>query len=263
MGWDGTMQIRDDVAAHLARSPRRDRADKQHAGGLFRGDPARTHPFHDIGRSREYGSQDNIRTYQRKTPMMIEEGFTELGSTQHAADFFDALGVGDRPTPVLAVKDGHPVEDAQGNLVKATMREWAQRLADPQRIAAGESWGHYPQYVAAAQKWTQQVASLEGLRGKAAAARSVELADEVNRAGPAGKAEVLAGGLRRQGTATTPAGHAGGRGHRPGNRRRAAVSARGDGDLHELGSGKSIRGKSFNEALKTIRPWMPSKVRYT
>ena len=144
------------------------------------------------------------------------------------------------------------MEDAQGNLVKATMREWAQRLADPQRIAAGESWGHYPHYVAAAQKWTQQVASLEGLRGKAAAARSVELADEVNRAGPAGKAEVLARQVMRA-AGVTDRETAGGR-----------LSALAEMVIYtNWGPSKSIRGKSFNEALKTIRPWMPSKVRYT
>ena len=32
----------------------------------------------------------------------LEEGFTELGTIAHAPEFFDALGIGDRPTDILA-----------------------------------------------------------------------------------------------------------------------------------------------------------------
>jgi hypothetical protein len=48
--------------------------------------------------------------YQTAAGQSIEEGFTQLATTNHAAEFFNAAGIGDRETPYLAVgADGSPV----------------------------------------------------------------------------------------------------------------------------------------------------------
>ena len=248
MGWNGTMHVREDLMGRIA--------DAQN-GGPIKDPDAFAVIQHELIHSvtsggAGYGSQADTQAYQRRTPMMIEEGFTELGSTQHAAEFFDTVGVGDRPTPVLAIKDGHPVEDAQGKLAKATMSEYATRLADPKRIANGKSWGHYRTFVAAAQKWSQQVASLEGLRGQAAAARTVQLTDEMNRASVADKPAVLAKQVMR--AAGVPDQETDG----------GQLSAITEMTIYtNWGAADEHAGESVDEAVKAIAPWMPSRVQYT
>jgi hypothetical protein len=44
----------------------------------------------------------HMGAYQDKNNAMIEEGFTELGTVHHMPEFLDAMGIGDRPTNVLA-----------------------------------------------------------------------------------------------------------------------------------------------------------------
>ncbi len=89
----------------------------------------------------------------------------------------------------------------------ATMAEYAKRLQDPERVTSGNAWGHYPQQTKAAQEWTRQIAMSEaafgppgklkaeavsGGKGPLFQARMRELADEVNRLGPAGKTRAMA-----------------------------------------------------------------------
>jgi hypothetical protein len=115
-----------------------------------------------------------------------EEGFTELAAIQHAPEFFDAMGVG-----------GRQVDFAR----RATMSEYARRLQDPQRILDGNAWGIYPAQTKWAYMWCGDVAMSEaGARVFTAPSiqpRIVELADEVNRQGPAGKMATMADQVAR------------------------------------------------------------------
>jgi hypothetical protein len=62
------------------------------------------------------------------TDQDIEEGFTELGTIAHAPEFFDALGVGDRPTPILAVEreGSQHVDPARGRALEFRLRVMAK-----------------------------------------------------------------------------------------------------------------------------------------
>jgi hypothetical protein len=191
MGWDGVMHVRQDVADGLASG-------EEEPGAVI----ANIRPYatilHELIHSVGYAEpgtpeqQRQVDAYQNPHVAAIEEGFTELGTIQHAADFFDAIGVGARPTEVLSGK----AEDARGNLPHATMREYAQHLAEPERIASGDAWNHYTGAEMAAYDWTRRVADAEAATRKAGAAalrrREQELADEINRAGPADKPLIMA-----------------------------------------------------------------------
>jgi hypothetical protein len=54
--------------------------------------------------------KDHEDAYQDPDTADIEEGFTELGTTHHAAEYFDKIGIGGRPTFTSA-------QDELGNLV--------------------------------------------------------------------------------------------------------------------------------------------------
>jgi hypothetical protein len=87
--------------------------------------------------------------------------------------------------------------DATPHARHATLAEYADRMADPARLADGSSWGAYKARTAAAQEWVQAVAAAEGKRNPARRGtpgyrRAVELADEINREGPAGKIPAMA-----------------------------------------------------------------------
>jgi hypothetical protein len=110
----------------------------------------------------------------------IEEGFTELGMAQHAAEYLNAVGIGGRETPVIATEGGHAADR------RATAAEYAERLSDPARIERGEAWQHYGWQTAAALTWAQAAADA----GAAAGWQAV--ADEVNREGVAGKVPAMA-----------------------------------------------------------------------
>lgn len=82
-----------------------------------------------------------------------------------------------------------------------TMREYAEQIAShPARISSG-GWGHYKWETNAAQAWVNGVARFEGLDpdypGGPGVARAVELSDEVNREGAAGKFPAMARQIMR------------------------------------------------------------------
>ena len=80
----------------------------------------------------------------------------------------------------------------------ATMAEYAKRLQDPERITEGNAWGHYAGETAAALKWVSDVAAAERVRGRLKVQSRVrELADEINRQGPAGKIPAMAAQVLR------------------------------------------------------------------
>lgn len=75
----------------------------------------------------------------------------------------------------------------------ATMSEYARRLQDPQRVEDGGAWGHYGWQTAAAQRWVRAIAKAEGRKpgGQPFQRRVVELSDEINREGAAGKVPAM------------------------------------------------------------------------
>ena len=124
------------------------------------------------------------------------------------AGVLDVLRHSPATTPALAARaDG--ISARLDDLLTAptadrhlTMAEYARRMADPARIRDGQSWGHYPDWTAQMQNWVQQVARGEGQAGTgkpgtAGYQRTVELSDEINREGPAGKAAAMARQLVR------------------------------------------------------------------
>jgi hypothetical protein len=89
-----------------------------------------------------------------------------------------------------------------------TMNDMALRAQDPVRIENADAWGHYGWQTRMAQDWVQQVAQDEGhadLRMSTPGyERTRELADEVNREGPAGKVQVMATQVVRAALKGTP-----------------------------------------------------------
>jgi len=164
--WDGVMAFGGELAAGMQQDA---------AGhGPVRDPGAYLTVLHELihgtvpeGQSYSGGMQD----YEDPVVTTVEEGFTELGAIHHAPEFFAKMGIGGRAAP--------------GG---GTMADRARQLADPGRIASGDSWGHYGWETAAAQGWATAAAAAEG-KGQD---RARELADEINREGPQGKMAALA-----------------------------------------------------------------------
>lgn len=119
--------------------------------------------------------------YRNPACQRIEEGFTELGAVQHAPEFFAQQGVGDHPTPMLA---------ASGNGTHPTAAQYAQRVADPDRIKSQEAWGHYGQWTADAYNWAATISRQGG--GKEDPADIRRISDQINAVGTAAKTRVMA-----------------------------------------------------------------------
>jgi len=83
----------------------------------------------------------------------------------------------------------------------ATMDELADKYDDPMMIDSGSGWGHYGSQTRAALYWVQDAAEGEGVtdmrRGSPGSRRVKELADEINREGPAGKDYAMASQVMR------------------------------------------------------------------
>jgi hypothetical protein len=167
MGWDGTMNIRGDVAEQLS--------DDLAGTGEIR------HPdnFHtvlhelihsNVAEGKTYG--DGQRAYQDLAHAWIEEGFTELGATQHSEEFFRAMGAADRP-----VSSG------------MTMAALARNRADDREPG---SWGHYAEQEDIAHAWLEEIAAREGVPEAGRQARINKLADDLNRVGVEDKVQVMA-----------------------------------------------------------------------
>jgi ParB-like nuclease domain len=78
----------------------------------------------------------NRQAYQDPDNGAIEEGFTELGSIQHSAEFFNRTGIGDRETLQLALGPSGPVDNpayyrAVKSLVKDLQAHYVKLSADP------------------------------------------------------------------------------------------------------------------------------------
>lgn len=95
---------------------------------------------------------------------------------------------------ILALMQKLNVADTETKHV--TVSEYADRLADPERIANGQAWGAYAWQTRNALQWVQGITDAEGYmsRGKGTDGwqRVIQLADEINQTGPAGKFDVMA-----------------------------------------------------------------------
>jgi hypothetical protein len=132
----------------------------------------------------------------------IEEGFTELGSIQHAADFFDQLSVGDRKVldagPVarqqhLADINGLPFTPDM--TATKTMDDVADEINTPARIKSGNAYGHYKIQTAQAYNWVSTIAQMHTGQAEDSEATQDEitrLSDAVNAVGAAAKPTVMA-----------------------------------------------------------------------
>ena len=170
MDWDGTLNMASNVAQAI-------QDDVSIPGEVKQPDAFEVLEHEMIhGVVPEGSAAANEKAYQVWAVSQIEEGFTELGATQHAAEFFKQMGIADRPTPRFP---GH------------TVHEMAVAINDPEEIANGNGWKHYPSQTKDAQDWVQQIAKENGSNPNDVAVLT-ELADEVNVVGAADKVGVMA-----------------------------------------------------------------------
>lgn len=173
LDWDGTMNVASNVAQALQDGETLTDRPVQYPDAFEVVEHELTHGVVPAG-----SAATNKKSYQVWALSRIEEGFTELGAIYHAPEFFRKIGLYDReagPWP------GH------------TVGEMAENMTHPDAITSGNAWGHYPTETKDAQDWVAQVAQEEGLIGNDAKARArmVELSDQVNVQGAAGKLGIM------------------------------------------------------------------------
>ena len=106
----------------------------------------------------------------------IEEGFTQLGTTQHAGEFLRQAGLADRLTPVIDDTTQQPI----------TMAEYARRASCPGEHQGRAGWGMYKDLTAKAFEWVSLIAQQHTGKPETdpATAREIQrLSDEVNAVG--------------------------------------------------------------------------------
>lgn len=142
MRWDGTMGVR----AELAREIKRTQDDPKTPVN----DPVQYQDLlHELIHSELSSPNDKYAShasaYQKPDVRAIEEGFTELGAHHHAHEFFDVIGIGNRPTQITAQDEyGDPVPNpayrrAVSKLAANLQAGYVKLSADPrppQRHAA-------------------------------------------------------------------------------------------------------------------------------
>jgi Alpha/beta hydrolase len=179
MTWQRGMRLREDIAAQIAD-------DQAHPDARVHDPHSYEVVLHELihGVGNDPAGKD-MDAYQDERQAAIEEGFTELGATQHMAEWSDAVGIGDRKT---AIADQFTADS------KPTVRQLAESRASSRAFSGDEGpWGHYPWQTRAAEAWVNTIAHDEGLEGDAARMpRMVELADEINREGTYSKPLVMA-----------------------------------------------------------------------
>jgi hypothetical protein len=190
--WNGHVRINQSTASHLA---------EDQAGTSQVSDPfAYSIPLHEMihavvpaGQSRR--TNGDMKAYQDYGHAQVEEGFTELGTVQHAHEFFDATGVSGRETPLLNDTADADDEATDSGLEHYTMGEYADLLNTPQRIKAGDAWGHYAEQTRQAYEWASLIAQAHTGKPETAAQTQAEtrrIADAVNAVGTAAKPGVMA-----------------------------------------------------------------------
>lgn len=113
----------------------------------------------------------------------FSDAVSEIRTLQHT-------GNGDDWEQALRMKRQVADLIATGDTAHATMREYAERLAQPDRIRKGDSWGHYTSWTASAYDWTAEIS--RRLTGKEDPATVKKLADQVSAVGTAAKPRVMA-----------------------------------------------------------------------
>jgi hypothetical protein len=126
----------------------------------------------------------DMQAYQDLPHADIEEGFTELGTIQHAGEYFDKIGVGDRSLdPFMYGED------------TVTMHDLAGSLNSPDRIRNGDAWGHYARQTSQAFAWASVAAQMRTGRPESdpqTLAEIQRIADEVNAVGTRAKPLTMA-----------------------------------------------------------------------
>lgn len=167
-----------------------------------------------------YDNQQTLRDLEQEAGQTSGQGtmagYTALGNAKWAlfADPIDTEVIAiNLATAAAALRPSYPALSAKiygfmhtlnvdpADVRNLTMREYAEQIAShPARIASG-GWGHYKWETRAAQAWVNGVARYEGLDpdypGGPGLARAVELSDEVNQQGPAGKFGAMARQIMR------------------------------------------------------------------
>lgn len=190
MGWDGTMMLNHDVASHLEHDmawPKSDVIDVEDYDTLFH---EMLHSYSDAT-SREDKNSFNVISLAE-----MEEGFTTIGSSGHLEDFLKSQGLNSRDTTYNEPVWQHGT--AIGVVPKhMTVAEAAKRRASVSDIRNGRS-PVYTKLAKKAQNIVDHISDLEGKKGKLAKdRRSLQLADEINRAGVAHKRDVIASLIMR------------------------------------------------------------------
>lgn len=144
---------------------------------------------HMVGRSHVAEGQrghvpvDDMADYKTGQGTAIEEGFTELGSWWELPEWLDRTGLAD-------------VKVRGAGATGQTLAAWAGNMAAQVRTSSADyPYGVvYGNYVEAAARWTQGIATREGLRPGTTAAmyRMRQLAREVNAESGPGKRFVMA-----------------------------------------------------------------------
>ena len=184
LDWNGHMLMSNQVAQAIQDAV--DHPD-QPLTGVER--DALTVPLHEfihgvVPAGQRRNTNGDMQAYQESGYPSIEEGFTELGSIQHAGEFLQKTGFAGRLTKVTH-------EDK--NLV--TMATYAGWAADPSNIRNGTSWGRYKDLTAKAFEWVSLIAQQHTGKPESdpATQREVQrLSDEVNAVGTAAKPQVMA-----------------------------------------------------------------------
>lgn len=190
MTWGRSMRLRQDIAEQVAD-------DLAHPNNPIHDPHSYEVILHELIHGVGGPSDDvtaDMDAFQDERMASIEEGFTELGATQHAAEFADAVGIGNRGLPpedmtTRQQRSAHPPD----------VSSYAAARDTPQAINGPEGpWGHYSAQTRAALAWVREVASGEGVHGGAAVwKRATELSDEINRVGTAAKPRVMAEQIAR------------------------------------------------------------------
>jgi hypothetical protein len=182
MDWNGHMDMRNDVAEGIADA-------ESHPGQPVKVPGAYAVTLHELihavvpqGETRDTnGDKEAYNATIGNADM--EEGFTELGAIQHAGEYFDKLGIGDRQINIPHAPAG------------ATMLDLAANNSSPDAIRHGKAWGHYPVQTAQAFEWASMTAQFR--TGKPESDPDTtetirDIADEVNAVGTAAKPLVMA-----------------------------------------------------------------------
>jgi len=169
LDWDGSMHLRGDVAGELAAMAASDRVDNPGPAEVILHEL--THGVTDRpGRS----GADEQAYRSSRAAADAEEGFTELGATFHARQFFEQMGIAGKPTQF---KDGSGHE--------LTVGEVADRAATREAIMGGTVWNDYPGLTKRAYLWAERVAQRRGVPMS-------QVVDEINRLGTASKLDYIA-----------------------------------------------------------------------